>query len=98
MTSIPPYRIQVPLLLGGPDAAALAPKINAYGFAAQVASDKLGVASAEATSLEVSCWTSCGWRPCCVRPGRALSRRSARSRPAGRVEVPGPPPDQAGVR
>ncbi|MBK7062811.1 MAG: NAD(P)-dependent oxidoreductase [Rubrivivax sp.] len=46
MTSIPPYRIQVPLLLGGPDAAALAPKINAYGFAAQVASDKLGVASA----------------------------------------------------
>jgi len=46
MTSVPPYRIKVPLLLGGPEAAALAPKLNAYGFAAQVASDKLGVASA----------------------------------------------------
>ena len=46
MTSIPPYRIQVPLLLGGPEAAALAPKLNAYGFAAKVHSDTLGVASA----------------------------------------------------
>jgi 3-hydroxyisobutyrate dehydrogenase-like beta-hydroxyacid dehydrogenase len=33
MTSVPPYRIQVPLLLGGPDAAALLPLINAIGFA-----------------------------------------------------------------
>jgi len=46
MTSIPPYRIKVPLLLGGPDAATLQPLINALGFAAKVASDKLGVASA----------------------------------------------------
>ncbi len=46
MTSLPPYRIQVPLLLGGPDAAALQPVLNAMGFAAQVASEKLGVASA----------------------------------------------------
>ena len=46
MTSIPPYRIKVPLLLGGPEAAALAPKLNAYGFAAKVHSDTLGVASA----------------------------------------------------
>jgi 3-hydroxyisobutyrate dehydrogenase-like beta-hydroxyacid dehydrogenase len=46
MTSVPPHRIKVPLLLGGPEAAALAPKINAYGFAARVVSDKLGVASA----------------------------------------------------
>ena len=46
MTSVPPYRIKVPLLLGGPDAAVLAPLINALGFAAKVASDKLGVASA----------------------------------------------------
>lgn len=46
MTSIPPYRIQVPLLLGGPDAAALEPVLNAIGFAAKVSSDKLGVASA----------------------------------------------------
>lgn len=46
MTSVPPTRIQVPLLLGGPDAAALEPRLNALGFAAKVASDQLGVASA----------------------------------------------------
>jgi 3-hydroxyisobutyrate dehydrogenase-like beta-hydroxyacid dehydrogenase len=46
MTSIPPYRIKVPLLLGGPDAVALMPLINALGFASQVSSEKLGVASA----------------------------------------------------
>jgi 3-hydroxyisobutyrate dehydrogenase-like beta-hydroxyacid dehydrogenase len=46
MTSVPPYRIRVPLLLGGPDAAALLPLLNARGFAAKVASDQLGVASA----------------------------------------------------
>ena len=46
MTSVPPYRIKVPLLLGGPGAAELAPLINDLGFNAKVASDKLGVASA----------------------------------------------------
>ncbi|RED38852.1 3-hydroxyisobutyrate dehydrogenase-like beta-hydroxyacid dehydrogenase [Rhodopseudomonas thermotolerans] len=46
MTSVPPYRIKVPLLLGGPHAAELAPLINALGFAAKPASDTLGVASA----------------------------------------------------
>ena len=46
MTSLPPYRIKVPLLLGGPHAAALAPKLAALGFAPQVASERLGVASA----------------------------------------------------
>ncbi len=46
MTTVPPYRIKVPLLLGGPDAAALMPLLNAQGFAAKVASEKLGVASA----------------------------------------------------
>jgi 3-hydroxyisobutyrate dehydrogenase-like beta-hydroxyacid dehydrogenase len=46
MTSVPPYRIKVPLLLGGPHAAELAPLINALGFDAKPASDKLGVASA----------------------------------------------------
>jgi 3-hydroxyisobutyrate dehydrogenase-like beta-hydroxyacid dehydrogenase len=46
MTSVPPYRIQVPLLLGGPDAAALAPRLDAVGFQARVASATLGVASA----------------------------------------------------
>ncbi|OJU86567.1 MAG: dehydrogenase [Burkholderiales bacterium 66-5] len=46
MTSVPPYRIKVPLLLGGAHAAELAEKINPLGFAARVASEKLGVASA----------------------------------------------------
>ncbi len=46
MTSIPPYRINVPLLLGGAGAAELAPLLHALGFDAKVASEKLGVASA----------------------------------------------------
>ena len=46
MTSVPPRRIKVPLLLGGPDAAALEPVLNQLGFAAKVASVDLGVASA----------------------------------------------------
>jgi hypothetical protein len=46
MTSIPPYRIKVPLLLGGAGARELAPHLVELGFDAKVASDKLGVASA----------------------------------------------------
>ena len=46
MTSVPPYRIRVPLLLGGAHAAALQPALAALGFDARVASDQLGVASA----------------------------------------------------
>ncbi len=46
MTSIPPYRIKVPLLLGGPHAAALEPVLKPLGFAPQVSSEQLGVASA----------------------------------------------------
>jgi 3-hydroxyisobutyrate dehydrogenase-like beta-hydroxyacid dehydrogenase len=46
MTSVPPYRIKVPLLLGGPHAARLEPVLHDLGFAATVASDELGVASA----------------------------------------------------
>jgi 3-hydroxyisobutyrate dehydrogenase-like beta-hydroxyacid dehydrogenase len=46
MTSIPPYRIKVPLLLGGPNAAALQPLLVDLGFAPKVTSEKLGVASA----------------------------------------------------
>ncbi len=46
MTSVPPHRLRVPLLLGGPFAAALAPGLLALGFAPQVASERLGVASA----------------------------------------------------
>ena len=46
MTSIPPHRIKVPLLLGGPHAATLQPLLGDLGFAAKVASAKLGIASA----------------------------------------------------
>ncbi len=46
MTTVPPYRIKVPLLLGGPDAAALLPVLVSLGFAPRVASERLGVASA----------------------------------------------------
>jgi len=46
MTSVPPYRIRVPLLLGGPDAQDLVPLLRDLGFDAKVASEKLGVASA----------------------------------------------------
>lgn len=46
MTSIPPKRIKVPLLLGGSGAEALAPLLVELGFDAKVASQELGVASA----------------------------------------------------
>ncbi|WP_046115400.1 NAD(P)-dependent oxidoreductase [Aquincola tertiaricarbonis] len=46
MTSVPPYRSQVPMLLGGPHAAAVVAPLNALGFKARVASERLGVASA----------------------------------------------------
>ena len=46
MTSIPPYRIRVPMLLGGAHAEAIKPLLDALGFDAKVASVQLGVASA----------------------------------------------------
>ena len=46
MTSMPPYRIKVPLLLGGAGAEALEPLLNKIGFEVKVASEELGVASA----------------------------------------------------
>ena len=46
MTSIPPYRIKVPLLLGGGGAEELAPLLAELGFNAKVASSELGIASA----------------------------------------------------
>ena len=46
MTSIPPYRIKVPLLLGGGGARELAPLLVALGFDAKLSSEQLGVASA----------------------------------------------------
>ncbi|MDH5539307.1 MAG: DUF1932 domain-containing protein [Rhizobacter sp.] len=46
MTSIAPYRIKVPLLVGGAGAAELAPHLTVLGFDAKVVGDRLGVASA----------------------------------------------------
>ena len=46
MTSLPPYRIKVPLLLGGAGARELSPLLIELGFNAKVSSDQLGVASA----------------------------------------------------
>ena len=53
MTSVPPYRILVPLLLGGPDARELKPLLDTLGFAAKVASERLGIASATKMSRSV---------------------------------------------
>ncbi len=46
MTSVPPHRIRVPLLLGGEHAARLAPLLGELGFAAEFAAARIGVASA----------------------------------------------------
>lgn len=46
MTSVPPYGIRVPMLLGGLQAEALAQTLQGWGMDARVVSDKLGVASA----------------------------------------------------
>jgi 3-hydroxyisobutyrate dehydrogenase-like beta-hydroxyacid dehydrogenase len=46
MTAVPPHRLKVPLLLGGPDAQDILPTLSELGFAPQVASADLGVASA----------------------------------------------------
>ena len=46
MTSIPPYGIRVPMLLGGPQADALATRLRAWGMDAKAVSDKIGIASA----------------------------------------------------
>jgi 3-hydroxyisobutyrate dehydrogenase-like beta-hydroxyacid dehydrogenase len=46
MTSVPPFGIRVPMLSGGPHAAAAAPLLDALGFRVEPASDRLGVASA----------------------------------------------------
>jgi hypothetical protein len=46
MTSVPPYGIKVPMLLGGVKAEFLAGVIQSYGGDAKAVSEKLGVASA----------------------------------------------------
>ncbi|MFP5466477.1 MAG: DUF1932 domain-containing protein [Gammaproteobacteria bacterium] len=46
MTSVPPYGIRVPMLLGGVHAARLQPVLTGLGMDAKVASEQLGIASA----------------------------------------------------
>jgi 3-hydroxyisobutyrate dehydrogenase-like beta-hydroxyacid dehydrogenase len=46
MTSVPPYGIKVPMLLGGAKAAELAQLLAAWGMDAKAVSERLGVASA----------------------------------------------------
>ena len=46
MTSVPPYGIRTPMLLGGPLADSLAPTLVAWGMDTKAVSDQLGVASA----------------------------------------------------
>ncbi|KAF1047524.1 NAD(P)-dependent oxidoreductase [Xylophilus sp.] len=46
MTSVPPYGIRVPMLLGGSQAAGLAQTLTGWGMDAKAVSDKLGIASA----------------------------------------------------
>ncbi|HUR89630.1 MAG TPA: DUF1932 domain-containing protein [Ramlibacter sp.] len=46
MTSVPPYGIKVPMLLGGSRAQELATLLQSWGMDAKAVSDKLGVASA----------------------------------------------------
>lgn len=46
MTSVPPYGIRVPMLLGGARAAELAERLASWGMQARAVSDRLGVASA----------------------------------------------------
>ncbi len=46
MTSVPPYGIRVPMLLGGPQAAELAEVLAGWGLDAKPVSEQLGVASA----------------------------------------------------
>ena len=46
MTSVPPYGIKVPMLLGGASAGELAARLQQWGMDAKPVSDRLGVASA----------------------------------------------------
>lgn len=46
MTSLPPYRIKVPMVVGGARAPELIEKLAPYGFAMEFVSESLGVASA----------------------------------------------------
>ncbi|MFT4191600.1 MAG: DUF1932 domain-containing protein [Comamonas sp.] len=53
MTSVPPYGIRVPMLLGGPHAREMADLLQRWGMDAQAVSAELGVASAIKMSRSV---------------------------------------------
>ena len=53
MTSVPPYGIRVPMLLGGPMAEALAQRLQAWGLDARAVSMQIGIASAIKMSRSV---------------------------------------------
>ena len=53
MTSLPPHRIHVPMLLGGSHASALLTALNQLGFKAKIASEQIGVASATKMSRSI---------------------------------------------
>ena len=46
MTAVPPHRVKVPLLVGGPHAQAILPMLTELGFSPNIASGELGLASA----------------------------------------------------
>jgi len=46
MTSVPPYGIRVPMLLGGAQAQALAEQLNGFGMDAKPVASQIGIASA----------------------------------------------------
>lgn len=46
MTSVPPYGIRVPMLLGGAHAGELAQRLNSWGMDARAVSESIGIASA----------------------------------------------------
>jgi 2-pyrone-4,6-dicarboxylate lactonase len=53
MTSVPPYRTKVPMLIGGPSASAAAPSLHTLGLQPEVVSAEFGVASATKMSRSI---------------------------------------------
>ena len=53
MTSVPPYGLAVPMLVGGRHAAALADRLRTFGFDITPVSEKIGVASATKMSRSI---------------------------------------------
>jgi hypothetical protein len=86
MTSVSPYGIRVPMLLGGPHAAQAQPLLATLGFCADVASSETGVASAIKMCRSVV-----------IKGMEALARRRARRARFARRDVSRHRLGQAGV-